>query len=142
MINFTPTTYADRVQILQWITLDPYHTQDASEESVDLFLTDRDNLLSCAVKDEEGIVFYLQLRQEGELVRIGTQFGPEDQVSKKRVVEAIKDALVSTKVLVQSAGAEGFVYESTSHSLIKFMSSFGFVPHKGNDYLWVFGKGE
>jgi hypothetical protein len=128
MINFTPTTYADRVQILQWITLDPYHTQDASEESVDLFLTDRDNLLSCAVKDEEGIVFYLQLRQEGELVRIGTQFGPEDQVSKKRVVEAIKDALVSTKVLVESAGAEGFVYESVSPSLIKFMSSFGFVP--------------
>jgi len=140
MIDFITTTIDDLPQILEWISADPYHLQDANPESAVWFLTGANCFLSCAVKDEEGLVLYIQLRKENDWVRIGTQFAPENQVSRKRVAKSIAQAMPVLKTVTEKEGFKGLIFESISPSLIKFMFSFGFQSYEDNDYLWVFGK--
>jgi hypothetical protein len=139
MINFIPSVSADRDKILRWIEADSFHTKDASDEMATAMVTgEADCILSCAVKDEMGLVLYLQLTQERDLVRIGAQFGPPEEVSKARVAEAIKLAMPALRILSEQKDAKGMIFFSNSPALIKFMSTFGFKPQGKDQYVWIF----
>jgi len=139
MVSFVPTNHEDQANIRKWIQQDPFHKADYTEAMADAMLTGAENcILSCAVKDEGGVVFYLQLKWDGDLVRIGTQFGPAEEVSKSRTAHCITEALPAVIVLSKGKGAKGLVFYSNSASLIKFMSRWGFEPRGEDDYVWMF----
>lgn len=139
MINFVPTNLEDKAQVRKWIQQDPFHKADYTDEMADSMLTGaEDCFLACAVKDEGGVVFYLQLKHEGGLVRIGTQFGPSEEVSRSRVAHTITEIMPALRILAASKGAKGLVFYSNSPSLVKFMSRWGFKPTGVDDYVWMF----
>jgi hypothetical protein len=74
------------------------------------------------------------------MVRIVMQFGPESEVSKRRlVVGLIQAGIPAMKKFAKSNGYKGLVFESTSPSLIAFGNKVGFVKTKrDNDYALVF----
>jgi len=140
MINFTPTLKDDEPQILEWTKADPYHFRGADTSSPSWWITGSDCLVACCIDDESGPVLYFRLDKEGEFVRMHVQFAPIDQVSKRRVISSISQAMPALQVMAQQNGGKGFVFQSVSSLLIRFMGHLGFKPRPNfeDDYLLLF----
>lgn len=82
---------------------------------------------------------YMRLDQEADLMRFHTQFAPENEVSKKRVVDTILAGLPAIQGEAMKRNLKGLVFESTSKSLIAFMAKLGFKALENtNDYVLKF----
>jgi hypothetical protein len=129
MIRFSASTENDIPQIAEWINADIYHKDQGHPE---WWLTGNGILAFCLM-DDRGPLTYVRLDDEGEYVRINTQFAPEEVVSKRRLVVGMLDCL---KVLRDTyKGKKGFIFQSTSPSLIAFMEKYeGFKSIGGEDY--------
>lgn len=140
MIKFTPTTPDDRRQIQDWLSSDPYHCAGADTTTTEWWLTGTDCLVAGCIEDASGPAMYFRMDKEGDLVRLHCQFAPVDSVNKLRVVRVIKEAMPKLEFLAKSKGGKGFVFESTSLMLIRFMHRLGFEPRldKENDYVQMF----
>src|SRR4029077_1466388 len=141
MIKMTPTIADDQPQINDWMLKDPYHCRlvDVSEKG--WWLTGCDSLLAGCIEDSSGPVVYFRLdKVQDKLVRMHIQFAPLEQVSKSRTARVILQALPVFQELATQNGAEGFVFESVSEPLIKFMGVLGFKLEKDNDYVLMFGE--
>ena len=140
MINFTPTLPDDEPQILEWIKADVYHFLGADTSSPSWWITGSDCLVACCIDDESGPVLYFRLDKEGEFVRMHVQFAPLNEVSKRRVISSISQAMPALRVMAQQNEGKGFVFQSQSPLLIRFMGHLGFKsrPNFEDDYLLLF----
>ena len=140
MIKFSPTILDDQSTVLRWMTADPYHSSQATITGPGWWLTGQ-GLLSGCIEDAHGPAMFFRFDREDNLVRLHTQFGPENEVSKRRVVKVIMEALPALRTKALEYGSRGFIFESTSPLLIRFMYSIGFGPadkDNVNDHVWIF----
>lgn len=133
----TPTTREDIPQIQEWIEADSYHKDDPNWTPESL-LTGNGELAFCLM-DDQGPLCFVRLNAEGERLRLSTQFGPESEVSKKRLVTGLLSSGIPAIIeFGKQKGFRGIVFESTNPSLIVFMGKQGFFLDKGNDYKLAF----
>jgi hypothetical protein len=133
-MKFTNTTQADTEQLTEWIQADPYHKDCLNPQ----WWFTGNGLLSYCLQDSKGPTMYVRLDKDEELLRLHTQFAPDNQVSKLRVVKSLMYALPRMEQFAKSKDLKGYVYRSTSQSLIDFMQiKFGFTPVGANDDYWL-----
>ena len=138
MIHFDESIGDDLPQLKEWIAIDPYHFHQGSPE---WWLTGN-GLLAFTLLDERGPLCYVRLDEEGEYIRIHTQFAPEAVVSKRRLLVGMNQCMTKLIELYQSTHS-GMVFNSISPSLISFMMKrFGFVLDKDDDYVLQFKEGQ
>jgi hypothetical protein len=136
-MKITVTTSADLEQIREWIEADPYHKDDPRCTAEGL-LTGNGALTFC-LGDDEGPLCFVRLDAEGEFLRLSTQFGPESEVSKKRLIVGLLSTGIPAIVIFAKEGKyKGIIFESKSPSLIKFMEKQGFFPVSHDDYALIF----
>lgn len=136
-MKLTVTTSADLEQIREWITADPYHKDDPRCTAEGL-LTGNGFLTFC-LRDDEGPLCFVRLDSEVDMLRLSTQFGPETEVSKKRLITGLLSTGIPAIVIFAKENKyKGIVFESTSPTLIAFMDKQGFRPKSGDDYALVF----
>lgn len=139
MATLAPTTYDDLALIRGWILVDPWHKDDPSFQAEKL-LTGF-GLLSFCLRDEEGPLCFVRLDAEGDMVRFATQFGPEGEVSKRRLILGMLSLGIPTIAnFARRKGYRGLVFESVSPTLIAFMQKQGFKHAENNDYSLIFGR--
>jgi hypothetical protein len=127
--------YIDKIQA--WIQADPFHRDDPRNQA-DALLTGK-GLLTFRVTDDIGDVMFVRLDAEGDMTRLAIQFGPEEEVSKKRVVKALLEATIPAVLkFSRDKGYRGVVFESVNPSLIAFGDKQGFKPLSKDDYAFVF----
>jgi hypothetical protein len=132
------TTQDDLGKIKGWIAADFWHKDDPSFQEPERLLTGQ-GLLSFQVADDEGSLCFVRLDAEGSMVRFATQFGPEEEVSKKRLVMGLLSmGLPAIINFSKEQGYKGLVFESTNAPLIAFMGKQGFKAAGGDDYSLVF----
>lgn len=138
MAFLSPTVANDIGIIKKWIAADPWHNEDA-RHSAEWLLTGGGALSFC-VSDEIGPLCFVRLDAEGNMLRLATQFGPESEVSKKRLVTGLLSVGIPAIVeFGKSKGYKGIVFESVSESLIAFMGRQGFLKAASeNDYALTF----
>jgi hypothetical protein len=135
----TPTIHEDLPQIEEWIKADPWHKEDSRHTAE--FLLTGGGLLAFCLLDEKGPLCFVRLDAEEDMVRLSTQFGPEQEVSKKRlVVGMLSEGIPAIKNFARNKGYKGIVFESTSETLINFMNQQGFFKVEGDDYALTFGE--
>ena len=133
----TPTTREDIPQIQEWIEADSYHKDDPNWTPESL-LTGNGELAFCLV-DDKGPLCFVRLNAEGERLRLSTQFGPESEVSKKRLVTGLLSSGIPAIIeFGKQKGFRGIVFESFEPTLISFMEKQKFFAAGGNDYAIVF----
>ena len=131
MISFSSSGVADIPQIEEWIAKDPYHKHQGQSE---WWLTGN-GLLAFCLQDDKGPLTYVRLDEEGEYVRIHTQFAPEEIVSKRRLVLGMVQCLTELVKIYQSQSKAGLIFSSVSPLLIAFMKKyFNFKSVGGDDY--------
>lgn len=131
------TNPQDLPQIAEWIQADPWHKDDARHTPQ--FLLTGNGLMSFCLTDEQGPLCFVRLDDEGEIMRLATQFGPESEVSKKRLVAGLLGEGVPYIIAFgRENGYKGIVFESTSPTLIAFMGKLGFKSVGGVDYQLTF----
>lgn len=133
MVKLTETNPEDVEQIREWVAVDPWHKDDPLCQSPESMITGN-GLLSFCVQDDEGPVCYVKLTQDGLLrVRISIQFGPESEVSRKRVsIGLAQRGVPAMKLYAKKFGYRSLVFESKNPELIAFSKRFGFEA-VGND---------
>lgn len=134
MINFSPSYGDTDLDILaEWIKHDPYHFHLGQPE---WWLTGAENsLLAFCLMDERGPLSYVRLDDEGEYIRIHTQFAPEAVVSKRRLLVGMIQAVEKLIEIFTAAHAKGMIFNSVSPTLIAFMiKKFGFKAVGNDDY--------
>lgn len=132
-MKFSESTPNDIEQLTEWIKHDPYHKDCLIPE---WWLTG-DGLLSYCIQDSQGPTMYVRIDKENDLMRLHCQFAPETEVSKSRVVKSLLWALPRMEVFAKQQQLKGFVYKSTSPSLIQFMQiRFGFTPIGSDNDYW------
>jgi hypothetical protein len=133
----TATTEVDLPQISEWIQADPYHKDDPRNQAE--FLMTGLGLLTFCLTDDKGPLCYVRLDAEGDLMRLATQFGPEEEVSKRRlVVGLLNEGIPAIIAFGKENGYKGIIFESVSPSLIAFMDKAGFKSVGGVDYQLTF----
>ena len=138
MAKLTPTIGADLSQIREWIQADPWHKDDPSFRKPEKLLTGQ-GLLSFCLADDEGPLCFVRLDAEGEMIRFATQFGPETEVSKKRlVIGLVTTGIPALIAFAKEKSYKGLVFESVNESLIAFMDKQGFKAVGGDDYALTF----
>lgn len=137
MIKFSASTATNLEQINEWRKRDSYHLHQNHPE---WWLTGaKGSLLAFCLTDAQGPLTFVRLEEEGEYVRIHTQFAPESIVSKRRLVVGMIECM---KVLIgiYKTTAKGMIFDSESPTLIAFMDKhFGFKSVGGKDYRLDFG---
>jgi len=127
----------DLPQIEEWIKADPYHKDDARNQAT--FLQTGSGLLTFCLTDDQGPLCYVRLDAEGEVMRLATQFAPESEVSKRRLVHGLlNEGIPAIIAFGKENGYKGIVFESTSPTLIAFMGKLGFKSVGGVDYQLTF----
>ena len=139
MLRLTATEKTDLDQIREWMKEDPWHSHLPNQTAEEL-LTGKGIFCFCIQDDVGPIVFVRFDRDEDEnLLRVSTQFAPESEVSKRRLIVGLMRVLVPTIIKFgKEKKFDGAIYESVSPKLIEFMSKFGFNPTGGNDYVLTF----
>jgi hypothetical protein len=138
MVDVVSTLQSDLPQIADWVRQDPFHCDDEAWKNVEGMLTGS-GLLSFCLRDSIGPVIFMRFDKEGELMRIAAQFGPEEEVSRRRTAVAlIKVGLPLMKLCAKKNGLKGLVFESTSETLIAFMIKQGFKAIGNSDYALAF----
>jgi hypothetical protein len=137
MVELTSTLPANLDRIKEWIAVDPWHKDDPTFLAEGL-LTGQ-GLLSFCVADSEGPLCFVRLDAEGDMVRFATQFGPEAEVSKRRLITGLLSTGIPALIaFAKDKGYKGLVFETTNESLINFMDKQGFKTAGNNDYALVF----
>jgi len=138
MIRFIPTSLEDQPQICEWLSEDPSKKGDPIMPG--WWVTGANCVMAGCAQDEFGPVVYLRFDRDGDLIRMHTVFAPEAEVSKRRVAQAISQAMPALMGLAKKNGGKGIVFESVSSKLIDFMGRFGFVPRPNyfNDFVLMF----
>jgi hypothetical protein len=128
-MHFSPPQFEDLEQISDWVAHDPYHFHQGQPE----WWLGVGALLAFRLMDDKGPLCYVRLDEEGGYVRIHTQFAPESVVSRRRLVVSMIQAV---KCLIDFyQGKSGLIFNSTSPTLIAFMSKYlGFKPIGQDDY--------
>lgn len=127
MVNFSASTLEDLQQLSEWIQHDPYHFHLGQPE---WWLTGN-GLLAFCLMDDKGPLTYVRLDEEGEYIRIHTQFAPESIVPKRRLIVGMLDCMEVLKDLYKDK--KGFVFNSVSPKLIAFMQKYQNFESIGND---------
>lgn len=131
MIKLTASIESDIGQIREWIAADPYHKHQGQPE---WWLTEN-GLLAFCLMDDKGPLTFVRLDEEGEYIRIHTQFAPESVVSKRRLVVGMLQCVGVLTDIYKTQGKKGFVFESISPTLIAFMNKHkGFSSIGSNQY--------
>lgn len=140
MIKLIETVESDVEKIRAWIATDPFHNAE-SQHSPEWLLTGGGQLAFC-IADDDGPLCFVRLDDEDNMLRLATQFGPESEVSKKRLVTGLLSAGIPAIIAFGKAhGFKGIIFESTSESLIAFMNKQGFFKAaKKDDYALTFGE--
>jgi hypothetical protein len=142
MLDTVPTLRSDLAQIADWVRQDPFHCDDETWENLEGMLTGN-GLLCFRLQDEIGPLVFVRLDIEGEFARITMQFGPENEVSKRRlVVGLIKLGIPMMVKVAKNKGFKGLVFKSVSETLIAFGKRQGFVLDKDDDYVLRFNLEE
>lgn len=132
---FTTTTKDDLPLIADWINDDIYHRGIVSP---DFFLTGNGYLSFC-FSDGKGPVLFVRSDREDDMLRLSIQFGPEDEVSRSRIVKAI---LLFYPVLAgrsKQDGMKGVVFNTLNSSLADFAkSALSFEAADNNDFVYRF----
>ncbi len=133
-MKLSPTVADDLPQIEEWIAADPWHKDDPTWKAEGLLTGN--GVLSFCLSDDKGPLCFVRLDAEGDMLRLSTQFGPESEVSKSRLVKGLLSMGIPSIVeFGKVKGYKGIVYESTSESLITFMKIQGFFKTAGeHDY--------
>ena len=129
MINLSSSTLGDLPQLNEWISADPYHRHQGQPE---WWLTGN-GLLAFCLMDNAGPLTYVRLDDEGEYVRINTQFAPREIVSQRRLVVGMLKCMNVLTDLYKTQNKKGFVFQSISPTLIAFMSKRQGFSSIGND---------
>src|SRR5258708_3188847 len=125
MSILAPTTYDDLALIRGWSLVDSWHKDDLSFQA-EKMLTGC-GILSFCLRDEEGPLCFVRLDAEDDMVRFATQFGPENEVSKKRLIAGmLSTGIPAIAHFARKKGYKGLVFESVSPTLIAFMEKQGF----------------
>jgi hypothetical protein len=136
MYHFNTTTQEDIPHIAGWIKADPWH-KDEIRNDPEFLMTGKGLLVFCLC-DDKGPVCYVRLDREGDMARVATQFGPESEVSKRRVVLGLAKAMLpAIKHFATVNGLKGLIYESENPLLISFCEKQGFFAVSHNDYAWL-----
>lgn len=137
-MKLTLITPEDLPQIREWIQVDLWHRNDPDIYAEGFLSTE--GLLSFCVVDDKGPLVFVRLEADGEMVRIVMQFGPESEVSKRRlIVGLIQVGIPAMKKFAESRGYKGLVFESVNPSLIAFGYKMGFVKaERDKDYILTF----
>lgn len=131
MIKIEPSINSDIEILIRWIKLDI----DSTHHNINpLWWLTGNGILSYRIEDSIGITMYVRIDSEDKLMRLHTQFGPESEVSKIRVVKSLLWALPKMELAGKDFGLIGFVFKSVSPSLIEFMKKLGFTPIGNDDY--------
>jgi hypothetical protein len=128
MIRFDASTIDDIPQLLEWIDYDPYHFHQGQPS---WWLTGS-GLLAFTLMDERGPLCYVRLDDEEEYVRIHTQFAPEAEVSRRRLLVGMNQCMLKL-IKVYRSTKRGMVFNSVSPSLIAFMGKRFEFESVGND---------
>lgn len=134
---FTESTQQDIEVIQAWTSLDPYH----KDRNDPFWWLTGEGLLAFKWVDDDGTVFYLRGDDNENLFRISIQFGPEEVVSKKRLVIGMLNAWPMMVKFAQDRGYEGVVFTSVSPKLVQFMHKppFNYKQVEGtDDHVLVF----
>lgn len=127
MIAFSASTAQDLPQLEEWIAADPYHKHQGQPN---WWLTGN-GLLAFCLTDGKGPLTFVRLDEEGEYVRIHTQFAPEAEVSKRRLVIGMMECMAELAKLY--GGRKGFIFKSVSPTLIVFMKKYYAFEAVGDD---------
>jgi hypothetical protein len=138
MTKLTPTTEQDLPKIKAWIAADPFHKDDPRCTPEGL-LTGQGMLAFC-LRDGEGPLCFVRLDDEEGVLRLSTQFGPEEEVDKRRLITGLLTAgIPAIAEFGKRNGFKGIIFESVNDSLINFMRKQGFFPVSHDDYALTFG---
>jgi hypothetical protein len=135
-----PTSIEDMEQIRAWAEADIDEAHRCIDPSFWLTAATK-SYLAGAIDDSEGRVLYFRFDREQEsLLRMHTQFGPENQVSRSRVAQAISTVLPNYLQMVQADGINGIIFETRFPELAAFMARLGFRKAEGenDDYVLRF----
>lgn len=135
MLSVRETTKDDLDQIAAWTEKDEFH-RDIN--CPDWWMTGNGSL-SFRLDDDEGPVVYVRL-DDGEMYRLHCQFPPPNAVSKRRLVRGMLGIFPLLLQYAKDAGAEGMIFTSVSHKLVRFMGKLGFEPswEKYGEYVLTF----
>lgn len=135
MIKFTETLESDIPQLKDWIEADDDHRGNVTPE---FWLTGVSSFVSFCVQDELGPVFFTRADRDGDTCWLHIQFGPYEEVSKRRLMEAVIEGFPKFQKVAQDAGFKEIKFFSTSPLLIRFMTKFGFRSAGADDYVLKF----
>lgn len=141
MIEMKSTMPADIPLIERWIKADPWHSTDARNVSTNLLTGN--GLLSFCLTDFKGVLCFVRLDVESDMVRAAIQFGPEEEVSKRRLALGLmRMGFPAIIRLAEKNGLKGVIFESANKSLIEFVEKRYKVrkAERENDYALIFGE--
>ena len=135
-MELVPTTQDDLPKIQEWILLDPWHKDNLNIAEA---LLTGNGLLSFHLRDDEGPLCYVRLDAEGDLVRLAVQFGPEEQVSKSRLISGLLQMGIPTVVkFAKDRNFKGLIFYSESPTLVAFMKKQKFESVGNDNYQLIF----
>lgn len=138
-MKLTESTEKDIEQLSEWIKADPYHKDCLNPH---WWLTGN-GLLSYCIQDSKGPTMFVRIDKQDDLMRLHCQFAPESEVSKIRVIKSLMWALPRMEAFAKQNQLKGFIYKSTSPSLIQFMQiKFGFTPMGSDNDYWTPFEGQ
>ncbi len=137
-MKLSPSTLDDIEQLTEWIKEDPYHNSILNPT----WWITGNGILAYCIQDGKGPTMYVRTDKEGDLLRVHTQFAPETEVSKIRVIKSILFAMPKMIAFAKDSHLKGLIYRSTSPTLIQFMQrQFSFVPAgTEDDFIYTFGE--
>lgn len=132
-------TSVDDLQIIgKWIQADPWH-QDVERCKPEFLLSGAGGVLAFCLYDDKGPIAFVRLDVDDKRIRLATQFAPESEVSKRRLLLGMTRLGIPIVLkFAKDRGYEGVVFESVSPSLISFMARYDFKLDKGDDYMVKF----
>jgi hypothetical protein len=139
MLRLIATEKTDLAQIREWMKKDSWHSHLPNQTAEEL-LTGTGLLCFC-IQDDKGPVVFVRFDKDKDenLLGVSTQFAPESEVSKRRLIVGLTKILIPTIIRYGKKNKfDGAIYNSVSPKLIEFMSKFGFNPIGGNDYVLTF----
>jgi hypothetical protein len=140
MINLSPTVNEDLDRIKTWQAADIDEAHRIINPT--WWLTGAlGSYLAGRAEDSEGIVLYFRFDKETpDTLRMYTQFGPEEIVSRRRVAAVIAGVLPPYIRSVQAVGIQAIIFETIFPELAAFCTkTLGFEHvEKSNDYILKF----
>jgi hypothetical protein len=111
-MKFSPTEITDIYQLMEW---------GVPESQVEDWLSGNADLLSFCLQDDSGPLLFCRYHPEGDLARMYTIFGPESEVSKKRIAIGMSQGLPVVYDFMKKKGIKGIIYTTPNESLVKWM---------------------